>query len=225
MRFLAALGALAAAAVCASAQAVRQPWLPFALFGYPSADFNYLYQAIAAHPEIVFEIIVNPAGGPGSVNNTGLPDINWQNTVKKLKSYPNTVLVGYSRTKWTYGEWFRRSNVDWDGGPLRLGKCAVLKNLSSSLSFSRRLSPSLAAGNRDPTQNKKDIDIYNRWGLIDPSMAIDGVFLDVSARRYADMLPYGVSRPCSDPTCYQDCPWQTELFPAWQVRAGSRSGR
>jgi hypothetical protein len=104
MRFFAALGALAAAAVCASAQAVRQPWLPVALFGYPSADFNYLYQAIAAHPEINFEIIVNPSGGPGNVNKTELPDINWQNTILKLKSYPNTVLVGYSRTKWTYGE-------------------------------------------------------------------------------------------------------------------------
>jgi hypothetical protein len=46
-----------------------------------------------------------------------------------------------------------------------------------------------AAGNRNATQNQIEIAQYNRWGILRPDLALDGVFLDVSARLQADTPP------------------------------------
>ncbi|KAL2812288.1 Spherulation-specific family 4 [Aspergillus granulosus] len=69
----------------------------FPLYIYPESNSTWgpLYEAILAHPELEFLVIVNPQSGPGDSSS---PDEAYQQAIRQLDTYPNVQKVGYVRT-------------------------------------------------------------------------------------------------------------------------------
>ncbi|KAJ5632895.1 hypothetical protein N7490_009234 [Penicillium lividum] len=69
------------------------------LYVYPSPGaWSPLEDAISAHPNVNFTIVINPGNGPGS---NDLPDANYTSAVPRLSSYANVRLLGYVHTSYT----------------------------------------------------------------------------------------------------------------------------
>ncbi|KKY15753.1 putative cell surface spherulin 4-like protein [Phaeomoniella chlamydospora] len=83
--------------------------------------------AVASAPDVQFNIIINPASGPGS---TVYPDSNYIAGVAKLNSYSNTKLLGYVPTTYArrsqssvlsdidrYAKWstYKAADIHMDG--------------------------------------------------------------------------------------------------------------
>ncbi|CAG8981458.1 hypothetical protein HYALB_00003028 [Hymenoscyphus albidus] len=69
----------------------------FPLYLYPTPGaWDPLYSSITAHPNVEFNVIINPNSGPG----TSL-DASYTESIAKLNSYNNTKLFGYVRTDYT----------------------------------------------------------------------------------------------------------------------------
>ena len=67
------------------------------LYRYPgnsASTWSNVTAAIAANPQVNWQIIVNPSSGPG----TYPPDANYIAGVSKINSYPNAVILGYVDT-------------------------------------------------------------------------------------------------------------------------------
>lgn len=65
------------------------------LYIYPQdGSWDPLLNAAAAHSAVDFNVIVNPASGPGIES---LPDENYVDALRSLGSYPNVNLLGYVR--------------------------------------------------------------------------------------------------------------------------------
>ncbi|KAL4759401.1 spherulation-specific family 4 protein [Aspergillus foveolatus] len=71
----------------------------FPLYIYPEASSTWapLYDAIAAHPDLQFLVVINPSSGPG---NSSTPDEAYQTAIRQLKSYSNVQKIGYVRTNY-----------------------------------------------------------------------------------------------------------------------------
>ena len=70
------------------------------LYLYPgesASAWSNVTAAIAANPDVSWQIIVNPSSGPGAYP----PDADYIASVSKINSYPNAVTVGYVDTKYT----------------------------------------------------------------------------------------------------------------------------
>jgi hypothetical protein len=57
--------------------------------------------SVARHPTLTFNVVVNPASGPGL--GAG-PDGNYTRDIPKLNSYSNVRTLGYVSTDWTKRE-------------------------------------------------------------------------------------------------------------------------
>lgn len=90
MQIIYFFSAVSAAAATVSATKILLP-----LYVYPStgAGWTSIYNAIATHPSIDFQIVLNPSSGPGG--STPGYNIHWINAVSKLHSYDNVDTLGY----------------------------------------------------------------------------------------------------------------------------------
>ncbi|KAL5119596.1 hypothetical protein ACEQ8H_002442 [Pleosporales sp. CAS-2024a] len=69
--------------------------VPLYIWPCKTADWQPLFDVIAAHPAVEFLVIVNPSSGPGAAS---LPDgQDYQREVPKLTAAPNVTTVGYVR--------------------------------------------------------------------------------------------------------------------------------
>ncbi|KAF4554722.1 Hypothetical protein D9617_3g017900 [Elsinoe fawcettii] len=67
------------------------------LYIYPtSSSWEPLFTALEQHPAVNFDVIINPANGPGG----DTPDANYVTQVTRLNTYPNATLFGYVHVKW-----------------------------------------------------------------------------------------------------------------------------
>ncbi|CBF80398.1 hypothetical protein AN8368.2 [Aspergillus nidulans FGSC A4] len=71
----------------------------FPLYIYPETDSTWapLYDAIAAHPDLQFLLVVNPSSGPG---DSSTPDEAYQTAIRQLNTYANVQKIGYVRTNY-----------------------------------------------------------------------------------------------------------------------------
>ncbi|CZR56698.1 uncharacterized protein PAC_06587 [Phialocephala subalpina] len=68
----------------------------FLLYIYPSPSaWQPLYTSLPTYPNVTFDLIINPASGPGSAT---YPDANYNAAISKLHTYPNANLLGYAHT-------------------------------------------------------------------------------------------------------------------------------
>ncbi|KAF2150242.1 hypothetical protein K461DRAFT_217328, partial [Myriangium duriaei CBS 260.36] len=68
------------------------------LYIYPTpTSWAPLFTAISSHPSLQFDLVVNPANGPGT---TPLPDANYIAQLTRLRSYPNVAVYGYVHVSW-----------------------------------------------------------------------------------------------------------------------------
>ncbi|KAL8684158.1 MAG: hypothetical protein Q9224_006561, partial [Gallowayella concinna] len=71
------------------------------LYVYPgegASAWSDVFSTISSHPNVQFEVVVNPNSGPGT---TSFPtDPNIIAGVSKLNSFPNVHTVGYVLTGW-----------------------------------------------------------------------------------------------------------------------------
>lgn len=85
------------------------------LYVYPSWQgwWNNIYAAIAANPDLEFQVIVNPSNGPGG--STPGYNSDYISGVARLNSYPNVHTYGYVHT--TYGSRsiadVNQDTIDW----------------------------------------------------------------------------------------------------------------
>ena len=71
----------------------KQPFIIVPLYIYPTPTaWEPLFSAAAAHPEVTFVVIVNPADGPGT---TQLPDTNYLAALARISSLDNIRTLGY----------------------------------------------------------------------------------------------------------------------------------
>ncbi|KAF7966133.1 hypothetical protein HWV62_24988 [Athelia sp. TMB] len=92
---------LAAMALLAAQSSAISILLP--LYVYPEdslAAWNSagLFSTIAAYPDVQWQIIVNPASGPGNTSANPYPDSNYIAGISKLNSYSNVQTIGYVDT-------------------------------------------------------------------------------------------------------------------------------
>ncbi|KAK4218509.1 cell surface protein [Rhypophila decipiens] len=72
--------------------------MPLYIYPLPGKDsWQPLYDAIAAHPQVDFLIVVNPNSGPGE---EPLPSTDYMREVPKLNAFPNVTTVGYIAITW-----------------------------------------------------------------------------------------------------------------------------
>jgi len=75
--------------------------LPLYIYPYDDAG-TFLWQpvikAVAAHPHVQWQIIINPDSGPGS---SKYPDSQYITAVSKLHKYSNVKMIGYVDTAYT----------------------------------------------------------------------------------------------------------------------------
>jgi|UniRef100_A0A8H7NJP0 hypothetical protein len=102
MRFLASTATLASVTSMASATGLLLP-----LYVYPSAEWqdgaanwNPVFTAVGAYPDLKWTIVVNPENGPGSTGEAGNGDVNYITGISKLNAYDNVNTVGYVRTNY-----------------------------------------------------------------------------------------------------------------------------
>lgn len=71
------------------------------LYVYPSwtGNWNYFYNIIAAHPQLDFDIIINPWNGPGGESGVGF-NSDYIKGVAQLNAYHNAHLFGYVHTSY-----------------------------------------------------------------------------------------------------------------------------
>ncbi|KAL4811815.1 Spherulation-specific family 4 [Aspergillus spinulosporus] len=71
----------------------------FPLYIYPETNSTWapLYDAIAAHPDLQFLVVINPSSGPG---NSSTPDEAYQIAIRQLNTYANVQKIGYVRTNY-----------------------------------------------------------------------------------------------------------------------------
>ncbi|PNS18883.1 Ras modification protein ERF4 [Sphaceloma murrayae] len=81
-----------------SPSARRKLRIQVPLYIYPTTtSWDPLFTALEVHPTVQFDIIINPASGPG---RSPLPDSNYITQVTRLNTYPNATLYGYLHVKW-----------------------------------------------------------------------------------------------------------------------------
>lgn len=81
-----------AAVLAATSSSATKILLP--LYVYPSPpNWNTIFDAIATHPSIDFQIVLNPSTGPGG--STPGYNIHWINAVSTLHTYDNVDTLGY----------------------------------------------------------------------------------------------------------------------------------
>ncbi|KAK4986363.1 hypothetical protein LTR50_005341 [Elasticomyces elasticus] len=74
------------------------PFILLPLYIYPSPGaWNTLFNSVTANPTVHFQVIVNPASGPGT---TPYPDSNYVSNVAQLNSYTNVDTLGYVHTSY-----------------------------------------------------------------------------------------------------------------------------
>ncbi|KAK2733555.1 spherulin 4-like cell surface [Colletotrichum kahawae] len=96
---------LSLAALVASARAAVDILLP--LYVYPINDLEKPYDgtvdwtaaiaAIDAHPDLTFNVIINPLSGPPFASEAGIK-IDWAKWIGQINQRPNTVTLGYIST-------------------------------------------------------------------------------------------------------------------------------
>lgn len=69
--------------------------LPLYIYPIPLDRWTPIYDAIAAHPSIDFQIVINPSSGPGG--STPGYNSHWITAVSKLHTYGNVDTLGYVR--------------------------------------------------------------------------------------------------------------------------------
>ncbi|OOQ85259.1 hypothetical protein PEBR_26942 [Penicillium brasilianum] len=81
------------------ASAVSSTAIILPLYVWPINDSTWspVYDAISSHPDIEFQVIVNPDSGPG---DTTYPDANLITGISTLNSYDNVHVIGYIRTNY-----------------------------------------------------------------------------------------------------------------------------
>jgi hypothetical protein len=72
--------------------------LPLYISPIPSA-WDPLYTTLAANPELKFQLVVNPANGPGAAGT--YPDSDYLANIPLLRTYPNTIPLCYVDTAYT----------------------------------------------------------------------------------------------------------------------------
>lgn len=73
--------------------------LPLYIYpGTSASAWSSVFSAVAAHPKVQFQIVVNPNSGPGA---GPLPDSNYIPAIAKLNAYPNVKTLGYVDTSYT----------------------------------------------------------------------------------------------------------------------------
>ncbi|KAK3676098.1 hypothetical protein LTR78_003848 [Recurvomyces mirabilis] len=66
--------------------------LPLYIYPLSSESWKPLYDAVTAHKDLQFLVIVNPNSGPGT---TPLPDENYLRELAVLNAHPNIITLGY----------------------------------------------------------------------------------------------------------------------------------
>lgn len=72
------------------------------LYVYPDTSataWSAVFSAVAAHPSVQWQIVINPASGPGASGS--YPDSNYIYGISKLNSYRNVLTIGYVDTAFT----------------------------------------------------------------------------------------------------------------------------
>lgn len=68
------------------------------LYVYPfEGAWQPLFDAITAHPDTQFLVVINPGNGPGPA---ALPDANYCREIPKLRSHSNVTVFGYVHVQW-----------------------------------------------------------------------------------------------------------------------------
>lgn len=76
-----------------TAAGTTRPFVLVPLYIYPAPQaWAPLYEAAAAHPDLDFLVVVNPANGPGAGS---LPDANYVEALARLTAARNVRVIGY----------------------------------------------------------------------------------------------------------------------------------
>lgn len=76
---------------------INAPAVAVPLYVYPSPGaWSPLFAAAERNSSVRFDVIINPASGPGGA----VPDANYVIQVAKLRSLPNVLLFGYVHVQW-----------------------------------------------------------------------------------------------------------------------------
>jgi len=125
--------------------------LPLYIYpGTSASAWSSVFSAVAAHPKVQFQIVVNPNSGPGAGK---LPDSNYIPAIAKLNSYSNVKTLGYVDTSYTnraysaviadintYANWstYRKANISMAGiffddvtGSITAAAHQYMRNVSS----------------------------------------------------------------------------------------------
>ncbi|KAK4694994.1 hypothetical protein P7C71_g2672, partial [Lecanoromycetidae sp. Uapishka_2] len=74
------------------------------LYEYPGSSASAwanVTAAVAAYPDVQWQVIINPDSGPGTSPNSYPTDANYITGISKLNSYPNVITLGYVDTGFT----------------------------------------------------------------------------------------------------------------------------
>lgn len=124
---------------------------PSAVWNDGAANWKPAFDAIAAHPDLQFLVVLNPASGPGHTFMPGNNDTNYVTGVAKLNAFPNVKTIGYSRTNYAtspldelkknitaWANWssYTAANIGVDG--LFLDESSNTAYLSEAATFARQ---------------------------------------------------------------------------------------
>lgn len=83
------------AVLAAATASATKILLPLYIYPIPLDRWSSIYDAIATHPSIDFQIVINPSSGPGG--STPGYNNHWISAVSKLHAYDNVDTLGYVR--------------------------------------------------------------------------------------------------------------------------------
>jgi len=74
--------------------------LPLYIFPTASTPWTDIFTNITAHPDVHFDVIINPDTGPGVQDTGTFPDPAYIDSIAQLNAFPNTQLFGYIHTSY-----------------------------------------------------------------------------------------------------------------------------
>lgn len=102
MRSSSILSSVASLVASASATGVLLPLYvyPAAVYNDGAANWRPVFDAVSAHSNVPWMVVVDPHNGPGLSGLPGDNDLNYISGVAQLNSYSNVKTIGYVRTNY-----------------------------------------------------------------------------------------------------------------------------
>lgn len=191
-----ALGSPTPASTKASRAASPTATVIVPLYIYPSPGaWDTLYTSLSANPGLKFQVVINPASGPGAPNT--YPDSNYIAAISKLRKYPNAIPLCYVHTSWatraipavetditTCRNWKNYTSADIHMSGIFFDEAVATYNtttlayMTSITNFARS---SLGAGNNAIVFNPGMVVVSGWYSLADYIVAFENSYAAYSA--------------------------------------------